>query len=47
MGVCVPKNIPLKQAAICGSYDLEHIKLQELTFNEKGILKKINYSLHK
>lgn len=49
MGLCVPKNIPMKQAAVYASYDLEHVKLKDLGAygNEKGSMKKVYSSLHR
>lgn len=46
MGVVVPKNIPMKMAAVRGSYELEHLKNHANIF-EKGSAKKIYLHLHK
>lgn len=47
LGVVVPKNIPLKIAAIKSSYDLEHLKNHGMNLYDKGPAKKVYLHLHK
>lgn len=37
----------MKQAAVYGSYDLEHLKLGDLAQLQKGTVKKVYMNLHK
>ncbi|CDW91495.1 UNKNOWN [Stylonychia lemnae] len=46
-GVVVPKNIPVKLAAVQSSWDLEHLKTQGINLFDKGSQKKIYLQLHK
>ena len=41
MGVVVPKNIPMKEAKVTSSYDLEHLKGMGITLFDKGVTKKV------
>eukprot|EP00347_Sterkiella_histriomuscorum_P013877 403363026 len=45
-GVVIPKNIPMKEAAVRSSYDLEHLKSQGINFFDKGSSKKIYMELY-
>lgn len=47
MGVVVPKNIPMKEAKVRSSYDLEHLKGQGIHLFDKGVVKKVYLHLHK
>lgn len=47
MGNVVPKNIPMKEASVYNSYDLEHLKGIGINLFEKGAKKKVYNHLHK
>lgn len=48
MGVCVPKNIPMKLASIRKSMDKDHLKHSfEPSLFEKSTTKKVYIDLHK
>ena len=43
----MPKNIPMKEASVVNSYDLEHLKNQGIHLFDRGHAKKIYAHLHK